>query len=374
MTYGSSVKSSSSGTYSIRGNEIPTINSFSYVDNNSTTVALTGNDQHIVQNYSSLVAKVGNATANNGAGGITKYVVECNGKSVQSTSSGNLTIGTVNSNRNVDLKLTVTDSRGLTASKTITVTMLAHSTPTATVTLERLNNYEDETYLTVDRSISSLNGKNTATIKYRYKESGGSYGSYENISDGQEYVLSLSKNNAYIFEIVVTDALGSTFTKEYVLNKGMFPLFIDTKKNSVGINCFPENEDSLEVNGLDISTIKEFTKPLQLRPNTWTDVGINGQDLQTGTYIMQVYMNDRSENTGQWNERISGIFTWFEGETNSEDADEIPVSKSGHAKNAHNIKLRITRTLNKGRLKLQIFDDKEWYAVANVVFRFKRLI
>ena len=374
VTYGSSVKSSSSGTYSIRGNEIPTINSFSYVDNNSTTVALTGNDQHIVQNYSSLVAKVGNATANNGAGGITKYVVECNGKSVQSTSSGNLTIGTVNSNRNVDLKLTVTDSRGLTASKTITVTMLAHSTPTATVTLERLNNYEDETYLTVDRSISSLNGKNTATIKYRYKESGGSYGSYENISDGQEYVLSLSKNNAYIFEIVVTDALGSTFTKEYVLNKGMFPLFIDTKKNSVGINCFPENEDSLEVNGLDISTIKEFTKPLQLRPNTWTDVGINGQDLQTGTYIMQVYMNDRSENTGQWNERISGIFTWFEGETNSEDADEIPVSKSGHAKNAHNIKLRITRTLNKGRLKLQIFDDKEWYAVANVVFRFKRLI
>ena len=374
VTYGSSVKTLGTGIYSVRGNETPTIGTFSYLDNNSTTVTLTGNNQHIVQNYSSLIAQVGKASANNGAGGIAKYVVECNGKTAESTSSGNLTIGTVNSNRNVDLKLTVTDTRGLTASKTITVTMLAHSTPNATVTLERLNNYEDETYLTVDASISSVNGKNTSTIKYRYKVSGGSYGSYNTIPDGQEYVFTLDKNNAYIFEIVVTDALGASFTKEYVLNKGMFPLFIDTRKNSVGINCFPANENSLEVNGLDISTIKEFTKSLQLPANTWTDVGINGQDLQTGTYIMQVYMNNNSEQTGQWNERISGVLTWFEGSTNSEDADDIPISKSGHAKNAHNIKLRITRTLNSGRLKLQMYDDKQWYGKADVVFRFKRLL
>lgn len=374
VTYGSSVKTLGTGTYSVRGNEIPTLGNFSYIDNNSATVALTGNNQHIVQNYSSLVAQVGKATANNGAGGIAKYVVECNGKTVESTSSGNLTIGAVNSNRNVDLKLTVTDTRGLTATKTITVTMLAHSTPIATVELERLNNYEDETYLTVDGSVSSVNGKNTMAIKYRYKVSGGSYNAYITIQDKAKQTLSLDKNNAYIFEIVVSDALGSTFTKEYVLNKGMFPLFIDTKKNSVGINCFPKNENSLEVNELDISTIKEFTKSLQLPANTWTDVGVNGQDLETGTYIMQVYMNNNSEQTGQWNERISGILTWFEGSTNSEDADDIPISKSGHAKNAHNIKLRITRTLNSGRLKLQMYDDKQWYGKADVVFRFKRLL
>ena len=373
VTYGSSVKTLGTGTYSVRGDEVPTIGSLAYLDNNSTVVAITGNNQHIVQNYSTLIAQVGTATAKESAS-IAKYVVECNGKSVQGTSSGNYSIGAVNSNRNVDLKLTVTDTRGLSASKTITVTMLAHSAPTATVTLERLNNYEDETYLTVDGYVSSVNGKNTATIKYRYKVSGGSYGSYATIPNGEEYVFSLSKNNAFIFEIVVTDAFGSTFTKEYVLNKGMFPLFIDTNKNSVGINCFPAHTNSLEVNGLDVSTIKEFTKSIQLPSNTWTDVGINGQDLETGTYIMQVYMNNNSEQTGQWNERISGILTWFEGSTNSEDADDIPVSKSGHAKNAHNIKLRITRTLNSGRLKLQMYDDKQWYGKADVVFRFKRLI
>lgn len=374
VTYGSSVKTLGTGTYSVRGNETPTLGTFSYLDNNSTTVALTGNNQHIVQNYSSLIAQVGKATANNGAGGIAKYVVECNGKTVEGTSSGNLIIGAVNSNRNVDLKLTVTDTRGLSASTTITVTMLAHSTPIATVELERLNNYEDETYLTVDGSISSVNGKNTMTIKYRYKVSGGSYNSYITIQDKAKQTLSLDKNNAYIFEVVVTDALGASFLKEYVLNKGMFPLFIDTRKNSVGINCFPVNENSLEVNGLDVSTIKEFTKSLQLPANTWIDVGISGKDLESGTYIMQVFMDDASEQTGQWIERISGILTWFEDPTNSEDADDIPISKAGHAKNAHNIKLRITRSLNKGNLKLQMYDDKQWYGRANVVFRFKRLL
>lgn len=262
VVYGSVTMTRDNGnTYSIRGNETPTINSFTYKDNNSTTVALTGNNQHIVQNYSSLLAIVGNATANKGAGGISKYVVECNGKSVQNTTSGNFTVGTVNSNRNVDLKLTVTDTRGLTASKTITVTMLAHSTPTALVTLERLNNYEDETYLTVDGSVSSVNSKNTMAIKYRYKQSGGSYGSYVTINDRQKYTFSLSKENAYVFNIVVTDALGSTFNKEFILEKGMFPLFIDTGKNSLGMNAFPKGENVFEVGGSIVEHNREFAIP-----------------------------------------------------------------------------------------------------------------
>jgi hypothetical protein len=377
VTYGSVVNTKTGGKYSIKGTEIPTINSFTYIDNNSTTVALTGNNQHIVQNYSSLVAQVGSATANKGAGGIAKYVVECNGKTVQNTSSGNFTVGAVNSNRNVDLKLTVTDTRGLSASKTITVTMLAHSTPTANVTLERLNNYEDETYLTVDGTVASVNSKNTMAIKYRYKQSGGSYGSYVNINDRQKYTLSLSKNNAYIFNIVITDALGSTFSKEYVLEKGMFPLFIDTVKNSVGINCFPENEYSLEVNGLDISTIKEFTKSLKLTANTWADTGIKYDDLPTGTYVMQVVLNNNtSAINNQFGERISGVLSWYALPTNGTDADVIPISKAGHSRNGHNIQLRILRTITSsgGVLKLQMMDDVSWNGNGDIVFKFKRLI
>lgn len=249
VSYGSSSKGITGGTYKIRGNEVPTINGFDYIDVNASTVALTGNNTHIIQNKSVVNARFHDATPNKGAGSIVKYILEVNGLKVEGTKVGQYDLGTINSANDVGLKLTATDSRGLSASKTITVKMLAHSNPSALVSLERKNNYEDETYLKVDGAVSSINGKNVMTIKYRYKVSGGSYGSFTNISDNTQVTLNLNKNNAYIFNIVVTDSLGATYNKEYSIGKGVFPLFIDTKLNSVGVNCLPINENSLEVNG-----------------------------------------------------------------------------------------------------------------------------
>lgn len=248
VTYSGNTAETTGGTYSVAGNEVPTVGTLTYFDNDSTIVAITGNNQHIVQNYSSLVARIGSATANKGAS-ISTYTVECNGVTVSGTSAGDYSIGAMDSSTNINLKLTVTDTRGLTASKTVTVTILAHSAPSAAVTLKRLNNYEDETYLTVNGTISSVNGKNAMTIKYRYMLSGDSYGAYTVIDDAQKYTLSLDKNNSYIFNIVITDTFGATSSKEYVLGKGVFPLFIDTELNSVGINGFPTSALDLFVNG-----------------------------------------------------------------------------------------------------------------------------
>ncbi len=238
-------------TYKVRGNEIPTINGFDYIDGNSSVVAITGDNTQIVQNKSNLQARFHSATGNYGAS-ISSYKLECNGITKTGNKEGQYEFGTINSARNVDLKLTAYDSRGLSASKTITVKMVAYETPKATVELRRLNNYEDETYLTVDGSVSSVLNKNTMTIKYRYKVSGGTYNNYVTIGDKVKQTLSLDKNNAYSFNVVVTDIFGSTFTGEYLLNKGVFPLFIDTVKNSVGINCFPQEANSLEVNALNV--------------------------------------------------------------------------------------------------------------------------
>ena len=243
--------------YKIRGNEIPTINGFDYIDNNQSVVDITTNEKQIVQNKSSLLARFHPATANYKAGGISQYYLECNGKKRNGSKEGAYDFGTIDSANDVDLTLTAVDSRGLSASKTIKVKMLAHSTPNAVVTLERLNNYEDETYLTVDGSVSSVNGKNTMVIKYRYKVSGGTYTDYVTIGDKVKQTLSLDKNNVYSFNIVVTDAFGSTFTGEYLLNKGVFPLFIDTVLNSVGMNCFPKEVNSLEVNGLNVFKVAD---------------------------------------------------------------------------------------------------------------------
>jgi hypothetical protein len=243
--------------YKIKGNEIPTINAFDYIDGNSAIVAVTGDNTQIVQNKSVLQARFSSATANNGASGIASYILECNGITKSGSQAGTYEIGTIDSARNVELKLTAYDSRGLSASKTITVKMVAYEPPKATVDLQRLNNYEDETYLTVDGSVSSVNSKNTMTIQYRYRLASGSYGSFATIGDRVKKTLSLDKNNEYIFNVVVTDIFGSKFDKEYSLGKGVFPLFIDTEKNSVGVNVLPRKDKSLELDGLLVTDARD---------------------------------------------------------------------------------------------------------------------
>lgn len=96
--------------------------------------------------------------------------------------------------------------------------------------------------------------------------------------------------------------------------------------------------------------------------------------METGTYLMQIFLDGKGS-AGQWIERISGLVTWYSGTTNSTNADEIPVSKAGHAPNSHNIKCRILRVSGGGYIKLQMSDTIAWSdATIDTVFYFKRLI
>lgn len=219
----------------------------SYADVDQAVVAITGNNQHIVQNQSSLTATFGAATANKGAT-ITGYTLQLNGVTKTASASGSVPFGAVNSSQDVTLSVTAKDSRGNTTTATKKVTVLAWSLPVISASLERLNNYEDETYLTVDASISSVNGKNTMAISYKYKPNGGDYGSVVQIDNKARYTLECDKNNAYVFSVTVADRFGSA-TKEFYLDRGKFPLFIDTEKNAVGINDFPEEGEAMRVAG-----------------------------------------------------------------------------------------------------------------------------
>lgn len=235
----------------VNANPIFTSSQISYTDANKVLYAISGNtadNQKIVQNKSSLSVTFGAATGNKGAT-ITQYSLTLNGVTKTATASGTVSFGAINSSQNVTLSVTVKDSRGNTTTVTKTITVLALSLPIFTATIERLNNYEDETYLTVDASISSVDGKNTIkSITYKYKESGGSYGSPASISNNTKYTLSMNKDKAFVFAITVTDAFGSD-TKEFPLSKGKFPLFIDTEKNAVGVNEFPAEGEALRVAG-----------------------------------------------------------------------------------------------------------------------------
>lgn len=255
-----------------------------YEDSNSSVVAITKNNQHIVQNKSKLKVNYTSATAKKGAS-ISNYSFSLNGITQGVTgSSGAVMFDEVNSSSNLTLTATVTDSRGNKTSVTKTITMLPYSVPTALVTLNRLNNYEDTTYLTVDGSIASVNSKNVMTIKYRYKKVGGSYNSFKTIEDNVKQTLTLDKNNEYIFNIVVTDSFNTSFDKEFPLGKGVFPLFIDVGKNSLGINCFPTNEKTIEIAGDNGNNEVIYS----MKTGTWTPtIGALNETDPTITYTHQ---------------------------------------------------------------------------------------
>ena len=173
------------------------------------------------------------------------------------TSAGNIDYGVINSGSNLTLTVKVTDSRGNTNSCTKTVIFLPWVLPSGIITLKRKNNYENETYLKVQASYSSIDSKNTITIQYQFKKTTEStYSSLANLSNNTQITLQKDKASAWDFKIVIKDKFGTT-TYNTILAKGQFIFFVDTKKLSVGVNCFPKNNESLEING---SPVLEYTE------------------------------------------------------------------------------------------------------------------
>jgi len=234
----------------VNGNPTFTASNITYKDSNSTTTAVTGNNQQLVQNLSNLLVTITSATGNKGAS-ISKYEATINNTTKSITSAGNIDFGKINSASNLTLSVKVTDSRGNTTTATKTVTFLAWVLPTAIISLKRKNNYENETYLQVNASYSSVNSKNKLTIQYQFKKTTeSSYSSLTTISNNTKVTMSKDKESAWDYKIVLKDSFGTT-TYNLTLPKGKFILFVDTKKLSVGVNCFPAKTESLEVNGLE---------------------------------------------------------------------------------------------------------------------------
>ena len=106
---------------------------------------------------------------------------------------------------------------------------------------------------------------------------------------------------------------------------------------------------------------------------TWYDTGIVGNMLPTGVYIFEAVTGSYTVNA-QYSERMAGVVAWYNGSTNSYEGDLIPLSKSGHARNAHDIRFRIVRMPNPGNIKLQVTDSKAWSGTGNFTIRMKKII
>lgn len=287
VVYGSNTATRTGGTYTINSSECtPSIDTVSYADTNSTTTTITGNNQQIIQTHSIVRYTASSLTAKKYAS-ISSCKVSVNNNNYTLSISGSTATGgnaTINSASNVTATFTVTDSRGLTASKNITVNMLEWSVPSAIITLQRQNNFYSETDINVNADYASLNNKNSVTLKYRYKKTTAStYGSYYTLSDGITSTFTIDNNYDWNVQVLVTDKLGST-TYNLQVARGTPIIYFDRLKSSTGFNCFPQDEKSVEVNGVNISR-NAMTRSLSaaltnLATNTYTIVPL---DLYIGT-------------------------------------------------------------------------------------------
>jgi hypothetical protein len=257
ITYGTNIVTKTGGKYTVDESVCkPSISGASYQDTNSSIVSITGDNQKIVQNKSTVRYAASGLTANNSAS-IASCKVTVNGNTYNLTVSGSSASGgnaVIDSGNNVQATFTVTDSRGLTASKTITITMLALSKPTAVITLERESNFYSATDITVDAEYSSVNGQNTISISYACTKDGDAAPSVSGtLQDNVQATITLDNNFAWTVVVTLRDRFNNTNSYTNIVPRGIPLIFFDIKKSSVGINCFPEEENSLEVDGNDLN-------------------------------------------------------------------------------------------------------------------------
>lgn len=263
-------------------NANPTITGAAYQDTNATTVAITGNNQKIIEAQSTVQFSFTTLTALKSAT-LVEVKVTVNGVSqtlaLSGTTQSNKTInfGTINSSSNLNATVVLKDSRGNTTTQSIAITMLEWKLPTAVISCQRKYNYYSETYLTVNSTYSDLDGHNTLTIQYRYKEtSAGSYGSWATAADGVRQTLTLDNTKEWNVQVKLTDVIGTT-TYNLKVMLGIPIMFIDRMRRSVSVNGFP-NENNQFLADRRIS-LKDLNQNIVADIWSFTDGTHNGASL-----------------------------------------------------------------------------------------------
>ena len=216
-------------------------------DSNEAIVAVTGNAQTIVQMLSSICVSVPQATAQKGAS-MSAYYVYLDG-ALKIVSGGEVEYGNTSKEGNLLLRVVAQDSRGNSTVIEKNVFVTHYAEPIITASLYRKNNYEDETHLKANVQFTEIGANEIVSLKYAHAKVKEDYGQAVDIANGQEYILTCDKASAYTFRITATDAFGCSVSQEFALSKGEFPLFIDTRRNAVGINAFPSKGEALRVGG-----------------------------------------------------------------------------------------------------------------------------
>ena len=253
---GNTFYSSVTRTMSI-ANANPTIGSIAYKDTKSQTTGITGNNQIIIQNNSTLQFTFSTLSAKKYAT-LKTVAVTLNGVTKSATLSGTsassstINFGAINVAQNINASIVITDSRGNKSTYSKAITVWAWSLPSAIITCQRQNNFYDETSINVNADYSSLNSKNAIDIKKKKKKTtDATYSEAQSLQDDVTTQFSIDNEYAWNIKVTITDLLGTT-TYNLFIDKGIPIVYFDRLNNSTGFNCFPKDQKSVEINGQNI--------------------------------------------------------------------------------------------------------------------------
>lgn len=279
VTFGTTVTSKNGGTYSVKTAECaPIIGNLTYLDTDAGVVSITGNNQTIVQRQSQVQATITGLAARKSAS-IARCYISVNGTTYNAAVNGSTAVSDIfhfYSSGNQRVIVYLRDSRGVETNASFTIKVQEWKAPSLIVTLIRHNNFYSDTDITADADYSSVGGKNAVTITYTAVKEGEVIPSISGtLTDNVTSTLTLDNNYNWKVAVHIVDSFGSRATYVNRVARGMPIIFFDRLKSSVGINCFPKEENSLEVNGVNLS------KSIMTR-----SLGDDITDLTTDTYTV----------------------------------------------------------------------------------------
>lgn len=111
------------------------------------------------------------------------------------------------------------------------------------------------------------------------KDESGGWSTWYTLQDNVPVVVNLNNEQAWNIQVVVADKLGTT-TYNTTVSRGMPIVYFDSILSSVGINCFPTGEKTLEVNGVNamrsVMTRSLTSNLSNLSVNSYTRIAMAG--------------------------------------------------------------------------------------------------
>tara|TARA_R110002050_G_scaffold294630_2_gene452621 strand:- start:1819 stop:3567 length:1749 start_codon:yes stop_codon:yes gene_type:complete len=189
------------------------------------------------------------------------------------------------------------------------------------------------------------------------------------------YSTSISVNSVQAVKFDAYDGANKTGTPTYLLGTDASGNVVKTNSTPAPITSQADSLYDLIPNGA-FTTTYAFTSTA----GTYAEV-MKGDDVitDTGTYSVQMLVNDFAVGGTQYDVKYSGVMSWHAGSTNDTGQgteSEIVLHRNGHASNVGITYLRTRETAlaESNELRLEIMCNRTYSAASNVVFKFVRLI